>query len=177
MLTNVCSHTQWPCRRDTMQPHFTDKLIDMHEVTQLQRSKAWIWTWVFQFWQCPVHCASLNESKMSTAEPSWKISHLGPVIWRDSSWLRSLEKTRINEFDTIYIKNYLLNEASSIPVSQLESAFLPLVFRTLCLWLWCYTYQLLPWITGKWCYTYQLLPWITGKWVYLRLYYNIFKGR
>ena len=88
-VCTVCPHAQWPWRRDTMQPHSTDEFIDMDKVTQLQSSRAWIWTWVLKFWQCPLHFATLKKSKVSTAEPFQRIASLRPVTWRDSSWHKS----------------------------------------------------------------------------------------
>lgn len=62
-----CTTTQW---RRYHEPHFTDKLTDIHKVTQLQSGRARIWAWVSKSWQCPLHCAILNEPKGSTPEIS-----------------------------------------------------------------------------------------------------------
>ena len=44
LLHAVCPHAQQPWWRDTVQPRFTGKVNDMCKVTQLQSSRAWIWT-------------------------------------------------------------------------------------------------------------------------------------
>ena len=132
LLCTGCPHAQQPWWRDTVQPSFTDKVNDMRKVTQLQSSRAWIWTWVFKFWQCPLPCATLNESKESTAEPLQRIASLGPVSWRDSSWPRSLEIPALRKFTLAYVKSYLLKESSSIWISQLEWSLSSLILRAFC---------------------------------------------